>query len=111
MKTCKSQAFTRIIIWFVITCVILLLFSIGLCFVDVCNLGNLPEVEILSLIEEQIPKYRLRADTITNFCGYENQDWIQTPLIPIDEDLELSNDQIHETLKYFGKDPPQDALT
>ncbi|XP_078323513.1 trafficking kinesin-binding protein 1-like isoform X5 [Crassostrea virginica] len=68
---------------------------------DVCNLGNLPEVEILSLIEEQIPKYRLRADTITNFCGYENQDWIQTPLIPIDEDLELSNDQIHETLKYF----------
>lgn len=76
----------------------------SLWFVDVCNLGNLPEVEILSLIEEQIPKYRLRADTITNFCGYDNQDWIQTPLIPIDEDLELSNDQIQETLKYFGKD-------
>lgn len=71
------------------------------CLTDVCNLGNLPEVEILSLIEEQIPKYRLRADTITNFCGYDNQDWIQTPLIPIDEDLELSNDQIQETLKYF----------
>lgn len=76
----------------------------SLWFVDVCNLGNLPEVEILSLIEEQIPKYRLRADTITNFCGYDNQDWIQTPLIPIDEDLELSNDQIQETLKYFGKE-------
>ncbi|KAK3082835.1 hypothetical protein FSP39_006648 [Pinctada imbricata] len=68
---------------------------------NLCNSSDLPEVEILSLIEEQIPKYRLRADTITDFCGYENQDWIQTPLIPIDEDLELSTEQIHETLKYF----------
>lgn len=68
-----------------------------------CSSGNLPEVEILSLIEEQIPKYRLRSDSITDFCGYDNEDWIQTPLIPIDEDLELTNEQIDETLKYFGK--------
>ena len=72
-------------------------------FSEVCNSANLPEVEIFSLIEEQIPKYRLRSDTITDFCGYENEDWIQTPLIPIDEDLELSTEQIDETLKYFGK--------
>lgn len=68
---------------------------------DVCNSADLPEVEILSLIEEQIPKYRLRADTITNFCGYENEDWIQTPLIPLDQDIELTTEQIAETLKYF----------
>ena len=70
---------------------------------DLCNSANLPEVEILSLVEEQIPKYRLRADTITEFCGYDNQDWIQTPLVPIDEDLELTAEQINETLKYFSK--------
>lgn len=66
-----------------------------------CSSSNLPEVEIFSLIEEQIPKYRLRSDTITDFCGYDNEDWIQTPLIPIDEDLELTSEQIDETLKYF----------
>ncbi|XP_021351763.1 trafficking kinesin-binding protein 1-like isoform X3 [Mizuhopecten yessoensis] len=68
---------------------------------DVCNSADLPEVEIFSLIEEQIPKYRLRADTITNFCGYENEDWIQTPIIPLDQDIELTTEQIAETLKYF----------
>ncbi|XP_064598414.1 trafficking kinesin-binding protein 1-like isoform X4 [Liolophura sinensis] len=68
---------------------------------DVCNSANLPEVEILSLIEEQIPKYRLRADTITDFQGYNNEDWIQTPIISIDTDLELTEEQIEETLKYF----------
>lgn len=73
------------------------------CFPELCSSGNLPEVEILSLIEEQIPKYRLRSDSITDFCGYDNEDWIQTPLILIDEDLELTNEQIDETLKYFGK--------
>lgn len=72
-------------------------------FVDVCNFGNFLEVEILSLIEEQIFKYRLRADIIINFCGYDNQDWIQIFLIFIDEDLELFNDQIQEIFKYFGK--------
>ncbi|XP_023930896.1 trafficking kinesin-binding protein 1 [Lingula anatina] len=68
---------------------------------DVCNVGNLPEVEILSLIEEKIPKYRLRADTITSFAGYENEDWIQTPIIPHDIELDLTEEQIEETLKYF----------
>ncbi|CAI9726876.1 Hypothetical predicted protein [Octopus vulgaris] len=68
---------------------------------DVCNRADLPEVEILSLLEEQIPKYKLRADTITDFRGYDNEDWIQTPLIPLDDDLELTTEQIEETLKYF----------
>ena len=34
-----------------------------------CSGGELPEVEIISLLEEQIPRYRLRADTLTQFTG------------------------------------------
>lgn len=38
-----------------------------------CSGAELPEVEIISLIEEQIPRYRLRADTLTQFKGkYEH---------------------------------------
>ncbi|RZC36501.1 trafficking kinesin-binding protein milt, partial [Asbolus verrucosus] len=68
-----------------------------------CSGESLPEVEIISLLEEQIPKYKLRADTITKFGGYENQDWfIPSPALQIDEaDLKLSPDQIRETLNYF----------
>jgi trafficking kinesin-binding protein 1 len=60
-------------------------------------------VEIISLLEEQIPKYKLRADTLTKFGGYENQDWfIPSPALQVDEaDLKLSPDQIRETLNYF----------
>ena len=72
-------------------------------FPDLCNDADLPEVEILSLIEEQIPRYRLRADTITEFHGYENQDWIQTPVLPLIDDADLTPDLIEEVLKYFGK--------
>jgi hypothetical protein len=38
----------------------------------VCSGGELPEVEIISLLEEQIPRYRLRADTLTQFTGELN---------------------------------------
>lgn len=34
-----------------------------------CSGGELPEVEIISLLEEQIPRYRLRADALTQFQG------------------------------------------
>ncbi|XP_046555440.1 trafficking kinesin-binding protein 1-like isoform X2 [Haliotis rubra] len=74
--------------------------EIGVC-TDLCNSEEPDEVEILSLINEQIPKYRLRADTITEFGGYNNEDWIQTPVIPLDTDLALTDEQIQETLKYF----------
>lgn len=40
---------------------------------DLCSSEHLPEVEIFSLLEEQIPKYKLRADALTQFGGYENQ--------------------------------------
>ncbi|XP_065213636.1 trafficking kinesin-binding protein milt isoform X2 [Planococcus citri] len=71
---------------------------------DVCSGGELPEVEIVSLLEEQIPKYKLRADTLTEFSGYENQDWfIPCPALkPEDADTSLlSPDTIRETLNYF----------
>ncbi|XP_054000970.1 trafficking kinesin-binding protein milt isoform X2 [Hylaeus anthracinus] len=70
---------------------------------EVCSGGELPEVEIISLLEEQIPRYRLRADTLTQFQGYENSDWfIPSPALKsVDTDLKLSPDQIRETLNYF----------
>ncbi|XP_055592447.1 trafficking kinesin-binding protein milt-like isoform X3 [Uranotaenia lowii] len=73
------------------------------CCTDVCSSENLPEVEIFSLLEEQIPKYRIRADTTTTFGGYENQDWfVNYPALPISQDgLGLSNEQAREVLNYF----------
>lgn len=70
---------------------------------EVCSGAELPEVEIISLLEEQIPRYRLRADTLTQFQGYENADWfIPSPALKsIDVDLKLSPEQIRETLNYF----------
>ncbi|KAG7307273.1 hypothetical protein JYU34_007436 [Plutella xylostella] len=70
---------------------------------EVCNNDEVPEVEIVSLLQEHIPKYRLRADSITQFGGYENQDWfIPSPALPVsDADLKLTPDQIRETLNYF----------
>ncbi|KAM7336809.1 hypothetical protein ACRRTK_002928 [Alexandromys fortis] len=65
---------------------------------DVCNSTNLPEVEIISLLEEQLPHYKLRADTI---YGYDHDDWLHTPLISPDASIDLTTEQIEETLKYF----------
>uniref|UniRef100_A0A8K9XXI1 Trafficking kinesin protein 1 n=1 Tax=Oncorhynchus mykiss TaxID=8022 RepID=A0A8K9XXI1_ONCMY len=61
-------------------------------------LTDLPEVEIISLLEEQLPHYKLRADTI---YGYEHDDWLHTPLLSPDTNLDLTVEQIEETLKYF----------
>lgn len=73
------------------------------CVTDLCSSEQLPEVEIFSLLEEQIPKYRIRADCITQFVGYENQDFaIQFPALPIPVDgLGLTKDQTRECLNYF----------
>lgn len=67
---------------------------------DVCNSTDLPEFEIISLLEEQLPVYRLRADTV---YGYDLDDWLHTPLVAPDARLDLSTEQIEETLKYFCK--------
>ncbi|KAL7382669.1 hypothetical protein ABVT39_026175 [Epinephelus coioides] len=64
----------------------------------VCNSTDLPEFEIISLLEEQLPVYRLRADTV---YGYDHDDWLHTPLVAPDARLDLTTEQIEETLKYF----------
>ncbi|XP_059024392.1 trafficking kinesin-binding protein 2 isoform X1 [Mustela lutreola] len=43
---------------------------------DVCSNEDLPEVELVSLLEEQLPQYKLRVDSL---FLYENQDWAQSP--------------------------------
>ncbi|XP_033911695.3 trafficking kinesin-binding protein 1-like isoform X7 [Acipenser ruthenus] len=65
---------------------------------DVCNSENVPEVEIISLLEERLPSYTLRADCL---FGYEHDDWLHTPLLPPETGLQLTTEQIEETLKYF----------
>ncbi|XP_022608957.1 trafficking kinesin-binding protein 1-like isoform X2 [Seriola dumerili] len=65
---------------------------------NVCNSTDLPELEIISLLEEQLPVYKLRADTI---FGYDQDDWLHTPLVDPDSALDLTTEQIEETLKYF----------
>lgn len=67
---------------------------------DVCNSTDLPELEIISLLEEQLPVYKLRADTV---YGYEQDDWLHTPLVAPNAALDLTTEQIEETLKYFCK--------
>lgn len=63
-----------------------------------CNSTDLPELEIISLLEEQLPVYKLRADTI---FGYDQDDWLHTPLVDPDSALDLTTEQTEETLKYF----------
>ncbi|XP_005943893.1 trafficking kinesin-binding protein 1 isoform X2 [Haplochromis burtoni] len=65
---------------------------------NVCNNTDLPELEIISLLEEQLPVYKLRADTI---FGYDQDDWLHTPLLGPDAAVDLTTEQIEETLKYF----------
>lgn len=64
--------------------------------------GEEAEVTLVSLLEEQLPRYILRADTITDFSGYENGDWIvRTPCLR-EPNVPISPQVMDETLKYFG---------
>ncbi|XP_034474749.1 trafficking kinesin-binding protein milt isoform X3 [Drosophila innubila] len=73
------------------------------CLTDLCSSENLPEVEIFSLLEEKIPKYKVRNDFLTNFSGYANEDWfVPAPALPIPvEGLGLTKEQTRECLNYF----------
>ncbi|XP_042880575.1 trafficking kinesin-binding protein milt-like isoform X4 [Penaeus japonicus] len=69
---------------------------------DVCTGENVAEVEIISLVQEQIPKYKLRADTITEFSGYDNADWgVTFPALKEEEVEALSPEQAEGALAYF----------
>ncbi|XP_064539159.1 trafficking kinesin-binding protein milt isoform X2 [Drosophila montana] len=73
------------------------------CLTDLCSSENLPEVEIFSLLEEQIPKYKVRSDFLTDFSGYANEDWfVPAPALTIPvEGLGLTKEQTRECLNYF----------
>ncbi|NXF00881.1 TRAK2 protein, partial [Smithornis capensis] len=42
---------------------------------DVCSNEDLPEVELVSMLEEQLPDYKLRVDSL---YLYDDKDWIQS---------------------------------
>ena len=67
---------------------------------DICTSENLPEVEVFSLLDEKLPAYKLRADSI---FSHSNCDWIKAPLYFDEQQIsELTNEQIQFTLDYFS---------
>ncbi|XP_032812948.1 trafficking kinesin-binding protein 1-like isoform X2 [Petromyzon marinus] len=73
---------------------------------DVCSSAELPEVEIISLLEERLPHYTLRANAV---YGYEHRDWLHSPVLSPDDgdgdgayaSPDLSPEQAEETLRYM----------
>ncbi|CAF4298983.1 unnamed protein product [Rotaria sp. Silwood2] len=65
---------------------------------DIHTQSNLAEVEVVSLVQELIPRYRLRADTE---FACSNEDFIQTPRIDGSEFESLTNTQIRALLNYY----------
>ncbi|NXI42616.1 TRAK2 protein, partial [Galbula dea] len=43
---------------------------------DACSSEDLPEAELVNMLEEQLPDYKLQVDSL---FLYENQDWIRPP--------------------------------
>ncbi|XP_067892169.1 trafficking kinesin-binding protein 2 isoform X2 [Heterodontus francisci] len=65
---------------------------------DVCNSEDLPEVELVSLIEDQLARYHLRADSV---YLYQNKDWEQVPEYTGHASSELSPTQAEEAFRYM----------
>lgn len=65
---------------------------------DVCSNEDLPEVELVNLLEEQLPQYKLRVDSL---FLYENQDWAQSSHQPQDASETLSPVLAEETFRYM----------
>ncbi|EGV99434.1 trafficking kinesin-binding protein 2 [Cricetulus griseus] len=65
---------------------------------DVCSNEDLPEVELVNLLEEQLPQYKLRVDSL---FLYENQDWAQSSHQPQDAPETLSPVLAEETFRYM----------
>jgi len=67
--------------------------------------STLPEVEVFSLLKEELPRYRLRVDYLTEFGGYGHGDWrreslgvVETPVLqPKDHPQGISPDQVSKT--------------
>ncbi|CAF4667536.1 unnamed protein product [Rotaria sp. Silwood1] len=65
---------------------------------DIHTQLNLSEVQVVSLVQDLIPRYRLRADT--DFAC-SNEDFIQTPRIDGSKFESLTNTQIRALLDYY----------
>ncbi|GAB1285001.1 Trafficking protein, kinesin-binding 2 [Apodemus speciosus] len=68
---------------------------------DVCSNEDLPEVELVNLLEEQLPQYKLRVDSL---FLYENQDWAQSSHQRQDASETLSPVLAEETFRYMSTD-------
>ncbi|CAF3361183.1 unnamed protein product [Rotaria sp. Silwood1] len=66
--------------------------------IDIHTQLNLSEVQVVSLVQDLIPRYRLRADT--DFAC-SNEDFIQTPRIDGSKFESLTNTQIRALLDYY----------
>uniref|UniRef100_A0A8C8SYG4 Trafficking kinesin protein 2 n=1 Tax=Pelusios castaneus TaxID=367368 RepID=A0A8C8SYG4_9SAUR len=65
---------------------------------NVCSNEDLPEVELVSMLEEQLPHYKLRVDSL---YLYENQDWVQSPTCYKHVPKNVSPVLAEETFRYM----------
>ena len=76
---------------------------------DLHSSPAVPEVEVISLLDEELPRYRLRADYLTEFGGYANADFadasvIETPCLPEGDEqrlVGLTGEQAEATLEFL----------
>ncbi|XP_074857024.1 trafficking kinesin-binding protein 2 isoform X2 [Carettochelys insculpta] len=65
---------------------------------DVCSNEVFSEVELVNMLEEQLPEYKLRVDTL---YPYDNQDWLQSPIRRGHVPKPLSPVLAEETFRYM----------
>ncbi|XP_043361524.1 trafficking kinesin-binding protein 2 isoform X7 [Dermochelys coriacea] len=65
---------------------------------DGCSSEDLPEVELMNMLEEQLPQYKLRVDTL---YPYDNQDWLQAPSCYSHVPQTISPVLAEETFRYM----------
>ncbi|XP_075789988.1 trafficking kinesin-binding protein 2 isoform X2 [Pelodiscus sinensis] len=65
---------------------------------DVCSNEDLPEVELVNMLEEQLPQYKLRVDTL---YPYDRQDWLQSPICSSHASKTVSPVLAEETFRYM----------
>ncbi|XP_051846482.1 trafficking kinesin-binding protein 2 [Antechinus flavipes] len=65
---------------------------------DVCSNEDIPEVELVSLLEDQLPQYKLRVDSL---LLYENQNWTQSSRQSQHDSDAISPVLAEETFRYM----------
>ncbi|XP_014374710.1 trafficking kinesin-binding protein 2 isoform X1 [Alligator sinensis] len=66
---------------------------------DACSSEDVREIELVSMLEEQLPEYKLRVDSL---YLYENQDWFQSPACPTHVPETISPVHAEETFRYMS---------